>query len=139
MPEVALNTPLADALTSAIAPKLLEVGWGTGGADDAALAEYIVLMLVNGKSQTEIATELAGDLLGLGPDDPGALDFAKWLFQQVDILKAQTARSGEGDAAAAATPQGGDQDTEMGMAVDAAGEINAYVYRLPMKRAWFIH
>ncbi|EJT76768.1 hypothetical protein GGTG_06683 [Gaeumannomyces tritici R3-111a-1] len=124
MAEVALNTPLADALTSAITPKLLEVGWGTGGADDAALAEYIVLMLVNGKSQAEIASELAGDLLSLGPDDPGALDFAKWLFQQVDLLKAQSAQSAEGDAAAT-TSQGGDQDTEMGMVANAAGEINA--------------
>jgi len=87
--EIAMNTPLADALNSAIQPKLVEVGWATGGADDGALTEYILLMLVNGKNQDQIATELAGDLLGLSPDDPGARDFSQWLFHQIETLNAQ--------------------------------------------------
>ncbi|KAH0555965.1 hypothetical protein GP486_006093, partial [Trichoglossum hirsutum] len=87
--EVALNTPLAKALGSVIQPKLVEVGWSSGGADDSALSEYIILMLVNGKTQDQIAAELSGDLLNLGPDDPGAVDFSRWLFEQVDVLHNQ--------------------------------------------------
>ncbi|SPN96956.1 related to nuclear poly(A)-binding protein [Cephalotrichum gorgonifer] len=87
--EVIPDTPLADAITTALQPKLVEVGWSTGGQDDAALAEYIVLMLVNGKSQDEIASDISGELLNLEPDDPAAKDFASWLFTEVDALNAQ--------------------------------------------------
>ena len=87
--EVALNTPLAEALSNVVQPKLSEVGWSTGGLDDSALGEYIILMLVNGKTQEQIAAELSNDLLNLGPDDTGATDFAKWLFEQVHILNSQ--------------------------------------------------
>ncbi|KAI9673879.1 MAG: hypothetical protein M1817_002085 [Caeruleum heppii] len=89
--DIQLNTPLADALTASIQPKLSEVGWSTGGADDSALTEYIMLMLVNGKTQDQIAAELSGDLLQLGPDDPGAIDFSRWLFAQVELLQTQLA------------------------------------------------
>ena len=87
--EVALNTPLAEALSNVVQPKLSEVGWSTGGLDDSALGEYIILMLVNGKTQEQIAAELSNDLLNLGPDDTGATDFAKWLFEQVHVLNGQ--------------------------------------------------
>lgn len=87
--QVAMQTPLADALHQALLPKLVEVGWGSGGDDDAALSEYIILMLVNGKTQDQIAAELAGDLLNLGPDDPGASDFSRWLFEQVEAINQQ--------------------------------------------------
>ena len=86
--EVAVGTPLAEALQNVVQPKLVEVGWSTGG-DDSALSEYIVLMLVNGKTQEQIATELSNDLLGLGPEDSGATDFSGWLFNQVGILDRQ--------------------------------------------------
>lgn len=84
--EVALGTPLADALSLVIQPKLVENGWSTGDLDDNALAEYILLMLVNGKAQQEMASELSTDLLGLSPEDSGAKDFAQWLFEQVETL-----------------------------------------------------
>ncbi|KAI5196271.1 hypothetical protein E4T39_07858 [Aureobasidium subglaciale] len=87
--EVATGTPLAQALHNAVQPKLAEVGWSTGAADDSALAEYIILMLVNGKTQNQIASELSNDLLGLGPDDSSANDFATWLFDQVNTLNRQ--------------------------------------------------
>ena len=87
--EVALNTPLAEALSNVVQPKLSEVGWSTGGLDDSALGEYIILMLVNGNTQEEIAAEIYNDLLNLGSDDTGASDFAKWLFEQVDNLNRQ--------------------------------------------------
>ncbi|KAL6714630.1 hypothetical protein ACLMJK_008055 [Lecanora helva] len=88
--EVALNTPLAEALTNVVQPKLSEVGWSTGGLDDSALGEYIILMLVNGKTQDQIAAELSNDLLNLAPEDTGATEFAKWLFEQVENLNNQT-------------------------------------------------
>lgn len=89
---VELNTPLAQALNEVIQPKLIEVGWSTGGGggdNDSALAEYVILMLVNGKTQDQIASELANDLLGLGPDDTEAVDFSRWLFEQVEVLNAR--------------------------------------------------
>ncbi|KAL8771922.1 MAG: hypothetical protein Q9209_002860 [Squamulea sp. 1 TL-2023] len=92
--EVSLNTPLADALSNVVQPKLTELGWSTGGLDDSALGEYIILMLVNGKTQDQIAAELSNDLLSFGPGDTGAADFAKWLFEQVQLLNAQF--SGDG-------------------------------------------
>lgn len=87
--EVSLNTPLADALSDVVQPKLSEMGWSTGGLDDSALGEYIILMLVNGKSQEQIAAELSNDLLNLEPENSGATDFSRWLFGQVEILNSQ--------------------------------------------------
>ncbi|KAI9747255.1 MAG: hypothetical protein M1835_002171 [Candelina submexicana] len=95
--EVSLGTPLAEALNSVMQPKLEEIGWSTGGLDDSALSEYIVLMLVNGKTQEQIAAELSNDLLNLGPDDSGAIEFAEWLFDQVKVLSKQL--NGGGGAA----------------------------------------
>lgn len=87
--EVTLNTPLAEALSDVVQPKLSEIGWNTGGLDDSALGEYIILMLVNGKTQEQIAAELSNDLLNLEPDNSGAVDFSRWLFEQVDLLSAK--------------------------------------------------
>lgn len=128
--EVALNTPLAEALSAAIQPKLLEVGWGTGGSDDSALAEYVILMLANGNSQEQIAAELSGDLLNLSPDDPGVREFSSWLFQQVDTLNAQLnggqpAAGGNDEGAGISLTDGisGDMDTDM--AANDVSELNA--------------
>ncbi|KAF4979280.1 hypothetical protein FZEAL_4479 [Fusarium zealandicum] len=122
--QVSLNTPLAEALNAAIQPKLVEVGWGTGGADDSALAEYIILMLANGSSQDQIAAELSGDLLHLGPDDPSTREFSQWLFEQIDALNSQV---NGGDSTSGATQEGamgGEMDTDMS-AGDASSELNA--------------
>lgn len=84
------NSPLAEQLSNIVQPKLVDIGWSSGGIDDSALAEYIILMLVNGKTQEQIASELSNDLLNLGPEEQGgAQDFAKWLFEQVDRLHAE--------------------------------------------------
>lgn len=122
--EVQMGTPLAEAIQSVVQPKLAEVGWSTGGSDDTALSEYIILMLVNGKTQEQIASELASDLLSLSPDDPAPRDFSRWLFEQVDALNAQIngvgSAQGAGQAlpAQAADPQGSMEmmgmDAEMG-------------------------
>ena len=108
--EVALNTPLAKALGSVIQPKLVEVGWSSGGVDDSALSEYIILMLVNGKTQDQIAAELSGDLLNLGPDDPGAVDFSRWLFEQVDMLHNQINGGSTSEPVVGGSGQEGPQD-----------------------------
>ncbi|KAF5657193.1 nuclear poly(A)-binding protein [Fusarium heterosporum] len=120
--EVSLNTPLAEALNAAIQPKLVEVGWGTGGSDDSALAEYIILMLVNGKTQDEIAAELSGDLLNLGPDDPSTREFSQWLFVQIDALNAQLNGGGNADSNQDGMTEG-EMDTDMN--AGDASELNA--------------
>ncbi|TKW55684.1 Nuclear polyadenylated RNA-binding protein NAB2 [Colletotrichum tanaceti] len=122
--QVVLNTPLADALSAAIQPKLVEAGWASGSEDDAALVEYIILMLVNGRTQEQIATELSADLLSLGPEDPGAMEFAAWLFQQAEQINAQL--NGSQPAGNDAVSQGnGDFDTDMG--ANDGNELNASV------------
>ncbi|KAB2575478.1 putative protoporphyrinogen oxidase protein [Lasiodiplodia theobromae] len=102
--EVQMGTPLAEAIQSVVQPKLAEVGWSTGGSDDTALSEYIILMLVNGKTQEQIASELASDLLSLSPDDPAPRDFSRWLFEQVDTLNAQINGVGSAQGAGQALP-----------------------------------
>lgn len=83
---VALGTPLAEALSSVVQPKLVEMGWSSDVGEDSALTEYVILMLVNGKTQDQIAEELSNELLNLGEGDTQALDFSRWLFEQVEIL-----------------------------------------------------
>lgn len=129
--EVVLDSPLAHALNASIQPKLVEVGWSTGGADDSALSEYIILMLANGKTQEQIAAELSGDLLNLGDDDPGARDFSKWLFDQVGSLSSQVGGGGFSDTGAeTGQAQFGDakvsQDADMNDASEM-GDISVYV------------
>ncbi|KAI0541164.1 hypothetical protein GGR58DRAFT_511219 [Xylaria digitata] len=126
--EITLNTPLADALTGVIQPKLMEVGWAQSN-DDAALSEYIILMLVNGKTQEQIAAELAGDLLNLGPDDPAARDFTHWLFDQINALQSQlNGGATQGGSISGVVAQGDavamEQDTEMSTSTDSP-EFNA--------------
>ncbi|ROW16185.1 hypothetical protein VPNG_01885 [Cytospora leucostoma] len=126
---VELNTPLADALSSAIQPKLEQYGWATGGADDAALTEYIILMLVNGKTQGEVTGELSADLLGLDPNDPDLLEFSAWLFATIELLAVQFGSSNaQADVPTSATQgdstAGGDQDMEMDTPGDGPGELN---------------
>ncbi|CZT02960.1 hypothetical protein WAI453_012185 [Rhynchosporium graminicola] len=108
--DFAMDTPLAQALNSAIQPKLVEVGWSSGGGDESQLAEYILLMLANNKTQDQIAKELSSDLLGLGPDDPGARDFSQWLFQQIESSNNGT----NGQIIADTDAQANVQDAEMG-------------------------
>ncbi|KAH8689548.1 putative nuclear polyadenylated RNA-binding protein Nab2 [Talaromyces proteolyticus] len=83
---VVIGTPLAEALSNVVQPKLVEMGWSADGGEDSALTEYVILMLVNGKTQEQIAEELSNDLLNLGEGDTQALDFSRWLFEQVEIL-----------------------------------------------------
>ncbi|KAL2870963.1 mRNA-binding protein NAB2 [Aspergillus lucknowensis] len=114
MTKVAVGTPLADALSNAIQPKLVEMGWSSDSSD-SALTEYVILMLVNGKTQEQIASELSNDLLGLGEGDTQALDFSRWLFEQVESLNkqinGQTAPTSTEGAPTQAIPSFNDQGT----------------------------
>ncbi|OWP03800.1 hypothetical protein B2J93_2645 [Marssonina coronariae] len=145
--EVIMDTPLAQSLNSVIQPKLIEVGWSSGGGDESQLAEYILLMLANNKTQEQIAAELSSDLLGLGPDDPGARDFSQWLFQQIEVLSSQ--HNGTDGPATTGDAQGPPmQDAEMGD-ISVAGEGKVYVIstiklsqpdiRLPLKPPKLTH
>ena len=78
---VSLDTPLAAALNTAVHTRIVDEGWTQ--EDDTALAEYIVLMLANGKTQEQVASELAGELL---QDAQGTEEFSRWLFEQVAFL-----------------------------------------------------
>ena len=102
MSTIALETPLAEALSSAVHSKIVEEGWTQD--DDTSLAEYIVLMLANGKTQDQIASELAGELL---QDAKGTTEFAQWLFDQVNLLSGGTSAS-----APAATSQLSEQPAQ---------------------------
>lgn len=129
---IELNTPLADALTTAIQPQLEQHGWASGGPDDAALAEYIIMMVTNNKSQDEVARELSADLLGLESDDPGVHDFCNWLFATIAQMSAQfNVPVAQGDVATGGA-QGdvavADRDQDMDMTpTESSTELNAYV------------
>jgi nuclear polyadenylated RNA-binding protein NAB2 len=110
--EITEGSPLAQELQRLVQPKLVELGWGS--SDDSTLSEYVILMLINSRTQEQIASELSNDLLGLGPDDPDAADFSRWLFEQIANLTA-TKNSAQSDSAAAAPAQ---QDSN---AMDASG------------------
>ena len=113
--EVALGTPLAEALNMAIQGKIAELGWAGPGTEGSAMSEYFLLMLANGKTESEIAAEIAGDLLALGPEDQTAPAFASWLFQQIAALSAQLGTA----PAESAEPMDGAKDDPMDGSFDA--------------------
>lgn len=80
------NSPLAISLQEAIQPKLVENGW-VAEETDATLAEYITMMLVNGKTEDQLAPELSQDLLGIeDPDGEQKVKaFVRWLFEEVKV------------------------------------------------------
>ena len=130
--EIALGTALAQALQAEIQPKLAEVGWGSGDPSDTAMSEYIILMLVNGKTQDEIARELSGELLDLDPGDPTVLDFSGWLFQQVEALHAQQNGARADETALSQDDSTTMEDVDMtAEAEGSASELNAFVASLP--------
>ncbi|KAL2168521.1 hypothetical protein VTG60DRAFT_7194 [Thermothelomyces hinnuleus] len=122
--EVALGTPLAEALNVAIQGKIAELGWAGPGTEGSAMSEYFLLMLANGKTESEIAAEIAGDLLSLGPDDQTAPAFASWLFQQIGTLNAQLgsqqAQSSDATDGAKDEPMDGSQDANQDANMDTS-------------------
>lgn len=135
---VVLSSSMSEILGQRIQPKLVEIGWSISGEDNSPLSEYICLMIQNGKSREQIAEELSGDLLGLAPGDSTALEFANWLFEQVDTLNGKAQGNGnqqeaatQEPAASSEEPQGIDSAMDHDMAEVADGESGqngVYVY-----------
>ncbi|CAK7240934.1 MAG: hypothetical protein STHCBS139747_002391 [Sporothrix thermara] len=122
--EIAMQTPLAEALQREVQKKLVENGWAPSDDSDNTMAEYIILMLVNGRVEDEIAGELARDLLNLDPEDNSAREFSKWLFETVETQNA--ALNGPPAAQAPSSMDNGDHDMDMDLStVDPAHDISA--------------
>ena len=121
--EIHQGSELANALQAAFHDKVIELGWG-GNNDATALAEYLVLMLANKKTQDEIAREGVIDLLGLDANDPAAPEFARWAFEQVEILSQQHQSTVPTEGAA--TEKGGNHGAvEMGdQQMDEGGMVD---------------
>lgn len=83
--QIEAGSPLAQSIQSAAQVKLIEAGWAPE-ENDETLAEYVTMMLVNGKDFQGVQAELGGELLGVGEDDPAVADFARWLFEQAQAL-----------------------------------------------------
>ncbi|EMF12974.1 uncharacterized protein SEPMUDRAFT_149493 [Sphaerulina musiva SO2202] len=75
----------AQQLQNAIQPKLMENGWVTD-ENDMTLAEYVTMMIVNGKDAQGVQAELGTDLLAIGDDNPDVMEFTKWLFDQLRAI-----------------------------------------------------
>ncbi|EME81153.1 uncharacterized protein MYCFIDRAFT_25868, partial [Pseudocercospora fijiensis CIRAD86] len=82
MSGVDTGSALAQQIQLAVQPKLMENGW-VAEETDTTLAEYVTMMIVNGKDIQGVQSELGSDLLGLTDDDPTVREFAQWLFDQV--------------------------------------------------------
>lgn len=110
MASISLDTPVAEALSTSVHSRIVQEGWTQ--EDDTALAEYIVLMLANGKTQEQVASELAGELL---QDAQGTEEFSRWLFDQVQQLSGGGASANdqsEAINAPAVAPSAQDQPIE---------------------------
>lgn len=82
MSSIAEESPLAEQLKLAVQAQAIERAW-TQDEDDASLAEYIVLMVANGKTEEEITSELSNELL---QGASGVEEFASWLTDYVAKL-----------------------------------------------------
>lgn len=83
-----VSPKLQAAIQAALQPKLMENAW-TADENDTTLAEYVTMMIVNGKDQEGVKQELSSDLLGCPEDDPLVAEFAVWLFDTVNRLHAE--------------------------------------------------
>lgn len=100
-------------------------------------------MLVNGKTQEQIAAELSTDLLSLPPEDKKPTEFARWLFDQAEMLNQQLNQVASGQAhlrpeeepgtsirgaAARQAGEGGPADATMSEAMEDVQDGAMYVY-----------
>ena len=84
---VEAGSALAQAIQTAVQPKLIENGW-VAEENDTTLSEYVTMMMVNGKDLAGVQSELGGDLLGVGEDDPAVIAFSEWLFHELSAMTA---------------------------------------------------
>lgn len=156
------DSPLAQAIQKAVQPKLIDNGW-VADENDTELSEYVTLMVISGKTQEQVVSEVGTELLGVGEDDPAVAEVARWLFSQVPALSAQVNGGGQQQQQAQAADQTmGDQSIQSGaaQAADAGQDAQmddassapegVYVYPFfshqtayapymmnPMAKAWF--
>lgn len=86
-PLVDVGSNLQAQIQALVQPKLVENSW-VDDENDTTLSEYVTMMIVNGKDLKGVQSELGGDLLGVGEDDPAVGAFAQWLFDTVRQLSA---------------------------------------------------
>ncbi|KAK4548953.1 hypothetical protein LTR36_008726 [Oleoguttula mirabilis] len=131
--QVEAGSALAQTIQSAAQAKLMEAGWAAE-ENDTTLSEYVTMMLVNGKDFHGVQSELGGELLGVGEDDPGVADFTTWLFEHAQSLAGPSAPTQQERDAGATTvePQMQEddaqqipsfQDEQMGDAAPAADGV----------------
>jgi hypothetical protein len=113
--EIASQTPLAEAITASLLPKLVEVGWASEASDAGPIAEFVVLMLVNGKSQDGVVEELVNLT---GSDNDSVVSFVEWLFGEVNRLQ------NDGGAGAGAGAAGPDATGGWDASQDAGSEMD---------------
>jgi nuclear polyadenylated RNA-binding protein NAB2 len=107
------GSSLAASIQRAAQAKLMENGWAPEETD-TTLSEYVTMMLVNGKDMAGVQSELGGELLGVGEDDPDVAAFSRWLFDE--------ARNLSGQGASTLQQQ---QPTAEGMSANGNGEASA--------------
>ncbi|KAF2487318.1 hypothetical protein BDY17DRAFT_306711 [Neohortaea acidophila] len=107
---VEAGSALAQTIQNAVQPKLMEYGW-VAEENDTTLSEYVTTMLVNGKDIQGVVSELGGDLLGVGEDDPSVTAFAKWLFDQLHAMNAPPSSAAEADMGVAPQEQQQEADS----------------------------
>jgi len=91
--KLAPGMPLGDALQDVVQQVVAELGWNE--ADDYSLTKYLLILVVEGQSQENIASELSKELLELKSEDTAASHFAEWLFQQIDMLTGKSVQDPE--------------------------------------------
>lgn len=99
---------LAQAIQSAVQAKLIENTWAAE-ENDTTLSEYVTMMLVNGKDMQAVQSEMGGELLGIGEDDPSVVEFTRWLFEQLQTLGGSQQQEPEQQAPLEATIVGQQQ------------------------------
>jgi hypothetical protein len=118
--EILPQSPLADAINASLLPKLVEFGWASEPSDAAPIAEFVVLMLINGKNKDGVAHEL-GALIGSDGSDPSVVSFADWLFAEIERLQ----NDGAPTAAPEAAGWDGGQDSTIDMDTDMSGPADS--------------
>lgn len=129
---VDITGDLQTAIQAAVQPKLMENGWVVE-ENDTTLSEYVTMMIVNGKDVAGVKSELGGDLLGVGENDPGVGQFAEWLFNTVQQLSApqqqeQMAEAPQQDQQLQQIPSTQDAQMEDSTASADAPYVNTFSY-----------
>ncbi|KAG0010130.1 hypothetical protein BGZ80_001760 [Entomortierella chlamydospora] len=106
MPKIEIGTPQEKELTALVLAKLNDYGW----ADNEVLANFIVVMIANEKSRSDIISELNDILPGQAPE------FVDWLSESLDSISNQGQAANQMDQLSILHPdpqQNYDQDVDV--------------------------